>query len=75
MLLYFKIVPKIGILLAFNVGEEALENLKGIINIVDKWQDAIKEVIAVYGSCNSIVNLAVGSRRYLVYINTSNVIM
>lgn len=71
MLLNLEIIPKIGILFTFNVGEEALGNLKGIRCIVDRWQDSIEEVVAVDGSCNSIVNVAVGSRRYMVHINTS----
>ena len=58
------------ILFAFNVGEEGLGNLKGIRHIVDKYKDSIKEVIALDLGYQSIVDTAVGSRRYAVKIKT-----
>lgn len=70
MLHELKIELPTGIMFAFNVGEEGLGNLKGIRHIVEKWRKRISEVVAVDGSCNEFVNVAVGSKRYSVTVET-----
>lgn len=70
MLIELKIELPTGIIFAFNVGEEGLGNLKGIKYIVEKWKEQISEVVAVDGGSNDFVNRAVGSKRYLVTIET-----
>lgn len=57
-----------GVLLAFNVGEEGLGNLKGIRHIIATWKDRISEVVAVDGDANIFVNQAIGSHRYAIHI-------
>lgn len=57
-----------GILFAFNVGEEGLGNLQGIRHIMKQWKDRISEVIAVDGTSEMAVNLAVGSLRYAITV-------
>ena len=68
MLHTLKVDLPTGILFAFNVGEEGLGNLKGSRYLVNTWKEHLSEVIAVDGSCNQFVNLAVGSRRYTISI-------
>ena len=60
------IIPKRDLLLAFTVGEEGLGNLKGIRQVMDDWLDRTHEVIALDGGFTSIVDTAVGSKRYLI---------
>lgn len=68
MLLTLHISLPAGVMLAFNVGEEGLGNLKGIRHIMNTWHDRISEVVAVDGTADAFVNRAVGSRRYAVHI-------
>lgn len=68
MLLTLHISLPAGVMLAFNVGEEGLGNLKGIRHIMNIWHDRISEVVAVDGTADAFVNRAVGSRRYAVHI-------
>ncbi len=68
MLLTLHIPLPSGVLLAFNVGEEGLGNLKGIRHIMNTWSDRIAEVVAVDGTNQAFVNRAVGSRRYAIHI-------
>ena len=69
MLLTLHISLPAGVMLAFNVGEEGLGNLKGIRYIMNTWKDRIAEVVAVDGTDQAFVNRAVGSRRYTIHIN------
>lgn len=69
MLLTLHISLPSGVMLAFNVGEEGLGNLKGIRYIMNTWKDRIAEVVAVDGTDQAFVNHAVGSRRYAIHIN------
>jgi len=59
-----------GILLVVNSGEEGLGNLKGCRKIIETYGNRISEFITFDGYSNSIVNKAVGSRRYRVEIDT-----
>lgn len=68
MLLTLHISLPSGVMLAFNVGEEGLGNLKGIRYIMNTWKDRIAEVVAVDGTDQAFVNRAVGSRRYAIHI-------
>lgn len=68
MLLTLHIPLPAGVMLAFNVGEEGLGNLKGIRHIMNTWHDRISEVVAVDGTADAFVNRAVGSHRYAVHI-------
>lgn len=68
MLLTLHISLPAGVMLAFNVGEEGLGNLKGIRHIMNTWHDRISEVVAVDGTADAFVNRAVGSHRYAVHI-------
>lgn len=68
MLLTLHISLPSGVMLAFNVGEEGLGNLKGIRHIMNTWHDRISEVVAVDGTAYAFVNRAVGSHRYAVHI-------
>lgn len=68
MLLTLHISLPAGVMLAFNVGEEGLGNLKGIRHIMNIWHDRISEVVAVDGTADAFVNRAVGSHRYAVHI-------
>lgn len=63
------ILPK-GILFAFNVGEEGLGNLKGMRFIMDNRKNMIDAVVAVDGGYDTVVDKAVGSRRYSLRIKT-----
>ncbi len=58
------------ILFVFDVGEEGLGNLKGIRHAVDQWKYRIEAVIALDLGYESVVDTAVGSRRYAVTIQT-----
>ncbi|NLB42406.1 MAG: M20/M25/M40 family metallo-hydrolase, partial [Clostridiales bacterium] len=57
-------------LFVFDVGEEGLGNLKGIRHAVDQWKDKIEAVIALDLGYESVVDTAVGSRRYAVTVQT-----
>ncbi|HOJ11761.1 MAG TPA: M20/M25/M40 family metallo-hydrolase [Clostridiales bacterium] len=70
MLNELEISFKKDILFAFDVGEEGLGNLKGIKAVFDNWEDDISEVIALDLAYDNVVNNAVGSKRYMVSVNT-----
>ena len=66
-----KIVPNdCGLLLVVNSGEEGLGNLKGSRKIVDDFGDRIKELVTFDGYAQTIINRAVGSKRFRVEIET-----
>ncbi len=59
-----------GVIFVFDTCEEGLGNLKGSKYIYECFKGSIKEVIALDGKYDSIVNEAVGSLRYKVTIKT-----
>jgi len=59
------------LVLAANVGEEGLGNLRGIRALVDRFADQLGGVIAVEGhNFGRVTHIAVGSRRYRVIVRT-----
>ncbi|MBX6753801.1 MAG: M20/M25/M40 family metallo-hydrolase [Thermorudis peleae] len=59
------------LILAANVGEEGLGNLRGIRGLVDRFADQLGGVIAVEGhNFGRVTHVAVGSRRYRVIVQT-----
>ncbi|MBQ8835258.1 MAG: M20/M25/M40 family metallo-hydrolase [Oscillospiraceae bacterium] len=66
-----KLIPKdCGILLVVNSCEEGLGNLNGSRKIMEDFGGRIREFITFDGNASSIVNDAVGSKRYRVEIDT-----
>ncbi|MBQ8606500.1 MAG: M20/M25/M40 family metallo-hydrolase [Clostridia bacterium] len=59
-----------GILFVVNSGEEGLGNLKGSKKIVEDFGKRIKEFITFDGYSTAMHNKSVGSKRYLVEIET-----
>ena len=59
-----------GVLLVVNSCEEGLGNLKGSRKILADFGHRVREFITFDGSVTSIVNRAVGSRRYRIEIDT-----
>lgn len=59
-----------GVLIVINSGEEGLGNLKGSRKIMEDFGARTKEFITFDGSLKSIINRAVGSKRYRVSIKT-----
>lgn len=59
-----------AVLLVINSGEEGLGNLKGCRKIMEAFGSRIREFISFDGSICSIVNKAVGSRRFQISIET-----
>ena len=59
-----------GVLLIINSGEEGLGNLKGCRAIMDRFGDRVREFVTFDGYAEGIAHRAVGSRRYLVEIDT-----
>lgn len=59
-----------GILFVINSGEEGLGNLKGSRTIMENYGSQVTEFITFDGSINPIVNKAVGSRRFLIEVQT-----
>lgn len=66
-----KLYPKdCGLLLIVNSCEEGLGNLKGSRKIVETFGSRIREFVSFDGGVFTVVNEAVGSRRYRVEIDT-----
>ena len=61
---------EMGVLLVINSGEEGLGNLKGSRKVLDEFRCRVREFITFDGNVRSIVNRAVGSRRYRVTVET-----
>lgn len=59
-----------GVLLVVNSGEEGLGNLKGSRKIMETFGSRVREFITFDGSVHSIVNHAVGSKRYRIEVDT-----
>lgn len=59
-----------GVLLVVNSGEEGLGNLKGSRKIAEDFGSRMEEFVTLDGTSVAGVNKAVGSKRYLVEIDT-----
>lgn len=62
--------PKTGILFVLNSGEEGLGNLKGTRQLMKEFGDKIKRLYAIDGGMKTVVNDAVGSKRYRISVKT-----
>ena len=62
--------PKTGILFVLNSGEEGLGNLKGTRQLIKDFGDKIKRLYAIDGGMKTVVNDAVGSKRYRISVKT-----
>ena len=62
--------PKTGILFVLNSGEEGLGNLKGTRHLMKDFGDKIKRLYAIDGGMKTVVNDAVGSKRYRISVKT-----
>lgn len=62
--------PKTGILFVLNSGEEGLGNLKGTRQLMKDFGDKIKRLYAIDGGMKTVVNDAVGSKRYRISVKT-----
>ena len=63
-----------GLLLVCNAGEEGLGNLKGVRKICEDYGGRIKSFCTFDSSLSSIVDRAVGSKRFRVKVRTRGVI-
>jgi acetylornithine deacetylase/succinyl-diaminopimelate desuccinylase-like protein len=59
-----------GVLIVINSGEEGLGNLKGSRKIMQDFGSRTREFVTFDGSLKSIINRAVGSKRYRISIKT-----
>lgn len=64
------ILPKNGILFAFNSCEEGLGNLKGTRKIFEAYKDRIAQFVSFDNAINHIAHRSVGSHRYEVEVKT-----
>lgn len=65
------LIPKDhGVLLVVNSCEEGLGNLKGCRRLLDEFGSRIREFVSFDGGVFTVVNKAVGSRRYRIDITT-----
>ena len=62
--------PGANLMFAFDVGEEGTGNLKGMRHIIENLKYDAKEAVAVDLGYDTIINKAVGSKRYSVNITT-----
>lgn len=62
--------PKTGILFVLNSGEEGLGNLKGTRQLMKDFGNKIKRLYAIDGGMKTVVNDAVGSKRYRISVKT-----
>ena len=62
--------PKTGILFVLNSGEEGLGNLKGTRHLMKDFGDKITRLYAIDGGMKTVVNDAVGSKRYRISVKT-----
>ena len=62
--------PLYNRIIAFNVGEEGLGNLRGVRALMQRYTGQIGEVIAIDATSDAIVTTAVGSIRYRVEVKT-----
>lgn len=62
--------PSCGILFVANSCEEGLGNLKGCRQLMEDYKGRVKEVISIDGGLGGIMNKAVGSHRYRIWVKT-----
>lgn len=62
--------PKANVLFAFDSGEEGLGNLKGVREILRAYEGRVKELVSFDLTSERIYVKAVGSKRYIVKIQT-----
>ncbi|HWQ58737.1 MAG TPA: M20/M25/M40 family metallo-hydrolase [Clostridia bacterium] len=62
--------PAEPVLIAFNVCEEGLGNLKGVRHIMESWSGRIRSFVSFDGELDSMVDKAVGSERWKVTART-----
>ena len=66
-----KLIPKdCGVLLVINSGEEGLGNLKGSRRIVSEFGSRIQEFVSFDSGVYTVINKAVGSKRYQIDVTT-----
>lgn len=70
MVIKLGLKPKTGILFVLNSGEEGLGNLKGTRQLMKDFGDKIKRLYAIDGGMKTVVNDAVGSKRYRISVKT-----
>ena len=63
--------PPCGLIFAADIGEEGLGNLKGIKAIVAEYGVRIEEMVALDLSYGTMINRAVGSKRYEISVTTN----
>ncbi|HTI15417.1 MAG TPA: M20/M25/M40 family metallo-hydrolase [Dictyobacter sp.] len=59
---------KVDLVAVANVGEEGLGNLRGARAAVERYRDQLGAVLVIDGRLGSIVNVAVGSRRWRIVV-------
>lgn len=66
----FNARPKENLIIAFNVGEEGLGNLRGVRQLMKDYGAQIDAVISIDTSNQCVVDRAVGSYRYEIEVKT-----
>ena len=69
-LLQNNLIPRDGLVIAANAGEEGLGNLSGIRQIMQTYSGRVARHISLDGTYAGICNKAVGSHRYRVTVTT-----
>ena len=70
MAIDLKLKPKTGILFVLNSGEEGLGNLKGVRRLMQDFGRRISRLYAIDGGLKTVVNDAVGSKRWRITVTT-----
>lgn len=70
MALELGLQPKTGILFVLNSGEEGLGNLKGVRQLMKDFDGRITRLYAIDGGMKTVVNDAVGSKRWRITVKT-----
>ena len=70
MAIALNLKPKTGILFVLNSGEEGLGNLKGVRQLMKDFEGRISRLYAIDGGLDTVVNDAVGSKRWKITVTT-----
>ena len=70
MAIALNLKPKTGILFVLNSGEEGLGNLKGVRQLMKNFEGRISRLYAIDGGLDTVVNDAVGSKRWKITVTT-----
>lgn len=70
MAIDLKLKPRTGILFVLNSGEEGLGNLKGVRQLMKDFDGRISRLYAIDGGLKTVVNDAVGSKRWRITVTT-----